>query len=679
MAAALPPLCACALAAGTAHAAADAAQAGAAIAGTVSYTATDFARFAPTTALDMVRQIPGFIVAEAEERRGLGQGGDNVLINGKRVTGKSNDAVAALSRIAAASVQRIDVVDAASLDVPGLSGRVVNVIADVSAFTGQFRWSPQLRLRRTDPRLLDGEITVSGNGGRLDYSLSLDNVSRRNGNAGFELAYDGNGALFDRRYEVLFVDEDAPRIRGTLRYAAENGNVANLNASYQRFYLTLTEDSDRVDRVRDFRQTEREYNYEVGGDYEFALGGGRLKLIGLHRFEHSPVLNTVIFTFDDGRPATGDRFRQNADETETIARAEYGWSGGRSDWQVAAEGAFNTLDVEADLARLDLSGSFVPVPIPGATATVKEKRGDVAISVTRRLSDVLTLQASLAGEYSRLTQSGPDGLTRSFVRPKGFVSLAWKASPRLDVRARVERAVGQLNFFDFIASTDVSAGNSNASNPNLVPDQRWKAEVEATRNLGAFGSATAKLYADFVSDIVDLVPIGEHGEAPGNVDRATIWGVEWNSTFNFDPFGWRGARLDIDFNWFDSSLDDPLTGKPRKIGDQAYLTLNAEFRHDIPTTEWAYGITYDKLKFSRFVRLGEIGRFYNAPGELGVFVENKDVLGARLRLGVGNLLGTNEGLDRTIYVARRDGPVLVREDRKRFYGPVFTLDICGSF
>jgi hypothetical protein len=650
-----------------------------ATAGASSFTSADFARFAPRTALDMVQRIPGFIIAEGEDRRGLGQGGDNVLINGQRITGKSVDAIDALSRISAADVSRIDVVDAATLDVPGLSGRVANVIAATDGISGQLRWSPRFRLRRTDPRLLDGEITLNGRSGRLDYSLSLSNASQRNGNAGFETVYDGAGNFTDRRFEVLSVDEDRPRVSVTLKHSATNGNVANLSAAYERFYFTLGEDSDRIDRSRDFRRSEREWNAELNGDYEFALGPGRLKLIGLYRVEHSPFRNMVRFVFKDGSGVSGDRFLQTADEEEKIARAEYGWKSGSNDWQVAIEGAFNSLDNEASLASLDATGAFVPVPLPNASARVFEKRGEASVSFVRPLSDALTLQASLAGEYSRLTQSGPAGLTRTFVRPKGFLSIAWKASPRLDIRARVERAVGQLNFFDFVASTDISAGNSDAGNPNLVPEQSWRAELEATRSLGGFGTATAKLYAHVIEDIVDIIPVGATGESPGNVDRATAFGIEWNSTFTLDPLGWRGARVDIDANIRRTRLDDPLTGRPRPISEEDIRFIEIEFRQDIPATDWAYGWNFAHVGFSKFVRLGEIGRFTNSPGTLDVFIEHKDIAGFKVKATAGNLLGINEGLRRTVFVGRRDGPALFTEDRSRFYGPVFSFDISRSF
>src|SRR5687768_1675035 len=75
--------------------------------GARSYTPADFARFAPRTALDMLNQVPGFVIQQADERRGLGQASANILINGERFSGKSNDVITELTRIPAANVVQI--------------------------------------------------------------------------------------------------------------------------------------------------------------------------------------------------------------------------------------------------------------------------------------------------------------------------------------------------------------------------------------------------------------------------------------------------------------------------------------------------------------------------------------------------------------------------------------------
>src|SRR6059058_6073976 len=103
------------------------------------YAPADFARFAPKTAYDMLAQVPSFSIRSADQERGLGQASENVLINGQRIADKSGGAIDQLKRASASAVERIEIVQAASLGIPGLSGEVANVILRVeSKGTGQF-------------------------------------------------------------------------------------------------------------------------------------------------------------------------------------------------------------------------------------------------------------------------------------------------------------------------------------------------------------------------------------------------------------------------------------------------------------------------------------------------------------------------------------------------------------
>ena len=511
-----------------------------------SYDPAYFAQYAPQNALDMVGRVPGFSIEAADEKRGLGQGGANVLLNGERFSSKSTDIFTALSRISAADVIRINLVDAASLDIPGLSGQVVDVVYKVGAGSGQFRWSPNVRTRGTRPVLLDGEVSYSGRLGSVDYTLSLANQNYHQGNDGPEFVYDAAGALIERREEALRVEGARPKVSATFGHRSAAGDIANLNLAFERPRQTVVEKSVRPEGLRRYAETEREYNYEAGGDYEFGLGGGRLKLIALHRFEHSPFRYDLRTDYDDGRAATGTLQDLYTDETESIARGEYRWKGGANDWQVSLEGALNGLDTDTALAVLQPDGTYAPFALPNAAARVTERRIENNISWSSPLTPTLSAQASLGGEYSQIAQSGPRGLTRTFLRPKGFLSLAWKTSPTLDLRLRLEREVGQLNFFDFVAQTDINNGNASSGNPQLVPQQAWNLEMEGSKTLGPWGSVTVTADYRRISDIVGQVPIGDFGEAPGNIDLAIAYGLRTTGTLKLDPIGWRGAQLEFE-------------------------------------------------------------------------------------------------------------------------------------
>src|SRR6478735_3302838 len=127
-----------------------------------TYTPEDFKRFAPNNALDMLEQVPGFVIRNAVQERGLGQATGNVLINGQRLSAKSQDVLGQLGRIPAGNVVRIEIRDGATMDISGLSGQVANVITKAAGVSGQWEWRPDVRARYTNPQVTRGNVSVSG-------------------------------------------------------------------------------------------------------------------------------------------------------------------------------------------------------------------------------------------------------------------------------------------------------------------------------------------------------------------------------------------------------------------------------------------------------------------------------------------------------------------------------------
>jgi outer membrane receptor for ferrienterochelin and colicins len=651
---------------------------------TRSYIPADFARFAPRTALDMLRQVPGFIIREATQERGLGQATGNVLINGQRISGKSNDVLSELSRIPAGNVIRIEIFDGASLNIPGLSGQVANVTARASSISGQFAWRPEFRARFTKPLLTRGEVSVSGKTGPVGYTLGLQNASTRTGAGGRTYIYGPGHEFVERRYDVWTGNGERPKISGRFTYDGPGSIVGNISLSYNRLYfdyreIGLRSAPGRADRVRRVAVDEGGYGYETGADLEFPVGPGRLKLIGLNRFDHSPVLQDVVTSFADLSPDAGDRSTRVGDQKERIVRGEYRLEAGDADWQVSAEGAFNSLDNVSQLFVLGSDGAYQEIGLAGGTAKVVEDRYEVVATYGRSLSTTLRLQLSAGGEYSRLRQTGGGGLERTFWRPKGVASVAWKASPRLDLNARLQRRVGQLNFFDFLASVNLTDERENAGNPQLVPQQSWELEVGGTRSLGRYGTSSLRLYGQFIDDIVDTIPIGEFGESPGNVDHARLYGAEWKTTFNFDPVGWRGAKVDARVQVQSTSLKDPLTGRPRPISNSLMHLLDINLRQDVPGTPWAWGGNISYQRSALNYRLTEVGRVWEGPVFLSLYAEHKNVFGLTVRATVANILSATSMWDRTVYGGRRTGPIAFFERRDRTIGPQFSFSVRGQF
>lgn len=644
----------------------------------------DFDRFMPRTALDMARQIPGFTINEGGSDRGFGQADTNVLINGRRISGKSNGPIDALGRITATDVVRFEIIDGASLDISGLSGQVLNVItASSGTISGRYRYSPEFRSRGTPFRGGDAEVSISGGGEQTEWTLSARNEQRRRGDDGPEFVFDGAGLLTDTRFERRNENFDSPGLAGSYTRVAANGNVLNLTGEVNGFIRRFTELSDRtpisdIPQLRTLRETEDEFNFEVGADYEFQIPGGRLKLIGLYRYENSPTEASVDFDFFGARPQEGNFFRRQANEAEAVLRSEYvfNWLGG--DWQWSMEGTRNFLDIEADLERRDAEGVLRPVLFEGSSR-VEEDRAESTLSYSLALNSRLQLQTSIGAEYSQISQSGPAGQTRDFVRPNGFMSLNWKASDSLNMSLRAERVVGQLNFFDFIASVNVNQERVNVTNADLVPPQSWLFEFESQKIIGDYGSITLRAFYEDISDIVDLIPIQGGGQAPGNIDSALRYGASTNITLLSDPLGWNGMRLDIEAEYTETEVLDPLLNTKRRISDETFIRFNSTLRQDFQNTDWAIGFSTNYDRASRLVRLDEISEFVPSFAFAEVFVEYKDFYGITLRATVADVLYRDNNFFRTVFNDRVTGDIAFREERFRGFGRIFRLDIEGSF
>lgn len=650
------------------------------------YTPADFERYAPSNARDMLNRVPGFQIRGSEQQRGLGQATGNVLFNGARPSSKSDDIFAQLGRIPAGNVTRIEIVDGATLDIPGLSGQVANVVFRATELTGQFRWSPQFRPHFTDPRLTAGSISVSGRTGDVAYEFGLNNQNNGRGGAGGEtLILDADGNIIERRDDIVLSYYDSPQLSANLTWDPAGDTVAHLNGSYQRIYQRFHEDGFRTggglsDRDRFVRDRSDSWNYEIGGDVEFGLGPGRLKLIGLRRFNDQPSQTTITTEYLDASPSDGIRFTRDGQSDETIARSEYSFPLLGGDAQIAAEAAFNTLDNVSGLFTLDpASGDFLEVPFPGGTGGVSEDRYEAIASFGRPLTDTLSFQLTAGAEKSTITTTGATMQTRSFTRPKGTFTVSWNPFEDLSISAKVSRRVGQLSFFDFLARANLNDGTGNARNNDLRPQQDWSYEGEINKQLGEWGSTQLRFIVRDVEDYVDIVPV-PGGEAVGNIDSAWARAFVWNSTITFDPIGLKGVRGDFTFVFQESQLRDPFTFERRQWSGFNDTQINISLRHDIPGSDWAYGAGANYSHNQPRFRSDQVQRDWEGPTFADVFVEHKDVFGLRVSAYIANVLNARQYRDRTVFTGLRgDSPVLFEEQRDRLIGPIFGFNINGSF
>ena len=112
--------------------------------GRVVYEPAFFATFAPQTALDMVRRVPGFSIDGGSDRRGFSGAAGNVLIDGARPSAKSQGLQEILDRIPAAQVARLELIRAASTGEASGQSVLVNVVRNAAAAGGSGTYEVEL-------------------------------------------------------------------------------------------------------------------------------------------------------------------------------------------------------------------------------------------------------------------------------------------------------------------------------------------------------------------------------------------------------------------------------------------------------------------------------------------------------------------------------------------------------
>ncbi len=183
--------------------------------------------------------------------------------------------------------------------------------------------------------------------------------------------------------------------------------------------------------------------------------------------------------------------------------------------ETGGEGAFNFLG-----GKTAFLVNGVNQPLPSAHAHVEEQRGELFAQGTWKIDPEWMLEAGMRAEYSTIIESGSTRLTRSFFYPKPRAVLTWSPDKDTQVRLRVEKVVGQLDFNNFIASANLSATGITVGNENLRPDQHSQYEISFERHFWQKGAFVLTLMHEDIKDVVDYVPIASPSgtfDAPGNI------------------------------------------------------------------------------------------------------------------------------------------------------------------
>lgn len=673
----------------------------------VEYPATFFARYKPSTALDMVQQIPGFQLDDGGGLRGFGSAAGNILINDSRPSAKQDLLSAILAHIPASYVERINLIRG---QVQGVDLQGQTVVANIILYNNvpaAIRWEALIR-RNFNSRPMTGEIGLSFSDRWKDIDYTTGFSVRRSSTSfeGFENIFDGNRNLTEAR-----VDDDLRKnieLEGNLNASTDIGETLvhlNTNWAYKNRVTFRTSDfvgsrtgsigsNEVFDQAHDFIlfelgiDAERSLSQFLFGKAIFLFNGTVVDIKANQRNIDSISDEFLLIRLAD----------TDTNTTELISRLEFDWLKW-SDHVVQAnfEGTYNILDGSLAQTENDGSGSVL-VNVPGANTKVEETRWDILLKDTWSLTDTV-VDYGLGVEFSTISQTGDSEQKRNFVFLKPQATLSYSPKKNQQTRLRLLRELAQLNFNDFVSSTLFDDDELALGNPDLKPESTWIAELSQERRFGELGVVTLKVFHHWIKDVQDLLPVDPENEVPGNIGNGRRWGLEFESTVPLEWLGLMGAKLDFKARWQNSSVSDPLTGEGRELSgkggsggmpfipfrdkndDYEYI-FDIAYRQDFDEAKVAWGWDIADRAERLIFKVNELDIVDESELELNTFIETTRWAGIKIQLIGQNILNLAEVRNRSEFIGERNSTISDIEGyeyRYRTKGMRWTFLLSGSF
>ncbi|MGN7098446.1 TonB-dependent receptor plug domain-containing protein [Brevundimonas diminuta] len=550
------------------------------------FTPDFFADARPNTALDMVNRVPGFSVNDGDGARGFEGAVGNVLINGSRPASKNDTGSNVLGRTVASQVERIELIRGGA---PGIEMQGYSVVANIilkNTTSREHIATFNASLFEGGQDLYGGSYQFTERRGDRTWGVTLsDGISSSDSNGAGPLRRVGpNGELL--RAEDYYNDGygGGNSIRGNFSSPLLGGKV-DLTARYgiNDWHNINRQTAPGVRREALFDEDTK--SGEVGVVYTRPLSE-RLKLETrfIHEFEEfDNVATSRNREADIEEPI--QRFAATGDSSETILRGLLRFERSAAlEFEGGGEIAYNMLEVEQ---AYSVGGT--PIPLPSASVKVEETRGELFGKATWRINPKWTLEGGLRLESSTISQSGDAEQEKSFVYAKPRLLTTWTPMANTQVRLRIERTVGQLDFGDFAASAELQNESVFGGNVDLQPEQRWVSELTFEKRFWGEGIVSVGLRHDEITDAIDVIPLDGGYAAVGNIGDGTLDQLVLNVTVPTDKLGLSGGKFGFRNTWNHTEVTDPTTGETRPISGIRASQATISFQQDVTRLKLQWG------------------------------------------------------------------------------------------
>ena len=687
-----------------------------------------FSQFALTNAEDMLRRIPGIAsvldsTGSNNQGRGLGAGGDQILINGKRMASKSTDVSSALRRIPGASVERVELIRGTSGDLEIRSeGLVVNIVLKAGASAdsgGQGNFSLDQRFDNMGWRDFDGLISYSNKIGNLAYTLGYEKnlfspipATPGGGGGGGNFGTGGSEYTLKDRTEIYYypngqIQQFRPQkwerqhhkniFTAQGAYTFQDGGLLNVNLLFQPHPINQTDDTlyssftsagVQLAGITDEYHANRQMRTitELGGEYEKKFKAGTLNLIAIHNY--TPVKTTDYRNRTFGGVLTEVSRNVTKQVTqEDVMRGSFVMPLVKGQTLTfGAEAAKNTLN-QRQQGYFDFNKDGRLETVPLTIAVVEEKRGELFATHNWTINAKTTLESTLSYEASQITTNFPQIPVHSYGFLKPRFDLRYNLTSADRLRLKIERTISQLNFNNFVPVYNVTDSRLDPGNPGIAPEKDWNYEFDVEHRLakdqGTLQAAFTYLDA---TDYIDRGPFGGLSStglpqsAPVNLPHAKRYGVELKGGVRMTVLGLPNAQVNARYVAQTSSIKDPFSGRDRMIANTYDSEITLGFRHDLNRLKAAYGATLlattGELVSSDIRTLAYTSR----DPRLQLFAEKALPNDLTLRVEIYNLTGSPEQGHRILYnISQANGAINRTETYNETKDVRFVLRLRGKF
>lgn len=663
----------------------------------VSYGEDYFGQFPNArTALDLVLRIPaaGRILGDdfdREERRGFSANDDRILINGKRLSGKSNDSRAALGRITVDQVLRIDVIRGSSPDIKVSSQEsLINVILREDAVGGSGTFEARAETSHSAWGF-GGSASYNGRLGALDYFVSATLDPDENIQDQDDRLFDGDGLLFRRIVETIDTSDPELILASNLIYAFDLDTTVRLNGRYSHEASKQRLDGDvfgedgagglQFDGNSLRRIREDTDAFEIGSDLETGLSDAvTLKVLGLYSKDFRDLTQREDLLIENDMVA--DDVLSNLDVTtsEVVGRASAVWTqSSGATLELGSEFAVNKLDSEFEFFLRE-NGELVEQDIDNAVTRVKEVRNESFLIHSWPVTPSFSIESQIFTEYSKITQTGGGtDHSRNFFFLRPAIDARWNLNARDQLQLSLRRDISQLDFVDF-ASRASEDDEVVGGNVDLRPQKSWIIEATAERTF-ANNRGRLRIANNYrrIRDVITKIEVAPGVSGVGNASKAWLNEASIEASVRFDILEDADFLIEPRLRHRAGQIVDPIIGQRLRIEDKARIIFNTEFRHDISRYGLSYGGEFN-LFLDWFFR--DVDEILRNEGRIMMdfFLEKTVFGGLTARFEAQNLFNPNTGRIRTLFEdTRRTGIIDFREFRDLRRGRTFVFALRGNF